>query len=248
MLRLSGLDNEAMTDDQRDAFINMAENLGIDPGEAEEMVDLYLDEIDEAAAPPPATPKPVTIAAPKKASPVNGSAAAVSTAKNAPAASMPTIDPAADRTMFQILSVASASRCSWCRRARSRWGATPRMRRQTSDPVTQVTLTRYYVSRHLITNAQYEVFDPDHIRKRAPGSGEHHPVVYVSSADAMKFCQWLSARDKRRYRLPTEAEWEYAARGKRRPALPLGRPGRSRRSRQFCRLQHCVRLECPRYR
>ena len=30
MLRLSGLDSDAMTDDQRDAFINMAENLGID--------------------------------------------------------------------------------------------------------------------------------------------------------------------------------------------------------------------------
>ena len=31
MLRLSGLDSDAMTDDQRDAFVNMAENLGIEP-------------------------------------------------------------------------------------------------------------------------------------------------------------------------------------------------------------------------
>ena len=36
MLRLSGLDSDEMTDDQRDAFVNMAENLGIDPGEAED--------------------------------------------------------------------------------------------------------------------------------------------------------------------------------------------------------------------
>ena len=49
MLRLSGLDTDSMTDDQRDAFINMAENLGIDPGEAEDMVDLYLEEIEEKA-------------------------------------------------------------------------------------------------------------------------------------------------------------------------------------------------------
>ena len=57
MLRLSGLDSEGMTDDQRDAFINMAENLGIDPGEAEDMVDDYLEEIERQLAPPP--PKPV---------------------------------------------------------------------------------------------------------------------------------------------------------------------------------------------
>jgi len=47
MLRLSGLDRETMTDDQRDAFINVAENSGIDPGEAEDMVDAYLEEIEE---------------------------------------------------------------------------------------------------------------------------------------------------------------------------------------------------------
>ena len=47
MLRLSGLDSDGMTDDQRDAFVNMAENLGLEPGEAEDMVDLYLEEIEQ---------------------------------------------------------------------------------------------------------------------------------------------------------------------------------------------------------
>ena len=47
MLRLSGLDSDDMTDDQRDAFVNMAENLGIEPGDAEDLVDLYLEEIEE---------------------------------------------------------------------------------------------------------------------------------------------------------------------------------------------------------
>ena len=46
VLQLSGLDGESMTDDQRDALINIAENSGLDPGDAEDMVDEYLEEID----------------------------------------------------------------------------------------------------------------------------------------------------------------------------------------------------------
>src|ERR1700730_9589732 len=44
MLRLSGLDTDSMADETRDAFVNMAENLGIDAADAEEMVDLYIEE------------------------------------------------------------------------------------------------------------------------------------------------------------------------------------------------------------
>src|SRR5256885_16399342 len=60
MLRLSGLDTDGMADETRDAFVNMAENLGLDAAEAEELVDLYLEEADkmaepEAVAPPRAT-------------------------------------------------------------------------------------------------------------------------------------------------------------------------------------------------
>src|SRR5438067_13921860 len=46
VLQLSGLDSESMTDDQRDALINIAENSGLDPGDAEDMVDDYLEELD----------------------------------------------------------------------------------------------------------------------------------------------------------------------------------------------------------
>ncbi len=49
-------------------------------------------------------------------------------------------------------------------------------------------------------------------RKAGFEQTDEHPVVNVSWNDAAAFCEWLSKKERKTYRLPTEAEWEYACR------------------------------------
>jgi iron(II)-dependent oxidoreductase len=87
-------------------------------------------------------------------------------------------------------------------------------------PEHSVTVQKFYMDRTEVTNAEYVDFVrdmryevPSHWVRGQPLPGqEKWPVVNVSPKDAEAFAEWRSKRDGVTYRLPTEEEWEFAAR------------------------------------
>lgn len=92
-------------------------------------------------------------------------------------------------------------------------------------PVHRVYASTFYMGKHEVSNAQYEEFEAGHRKKRTRYSrGEGHPVVMVDWREAVAFCKRLSEKEGVRFRLPTEAEWEKAARGAEGRRYPWGGP------------------------
>ena len=83
----------------------------------------------------------------------------------------------------------------------------------------------FFLGAHEVTNAQYRRFQAAHNSGDYRGkslNADAQPVMYVSWENAKAFCEWLSKREGVTYRLPTEAEWEYACRAGSRSPYPWG--------------------------
>jgi formylglycine-generating enzyme required for sulfatase activity len=89
-------------------------------------------------------------------------------------------------------------------------------------PPHHVYVAEFYIARYPVTNAQYRDFvsatgqlPPWHWREAGtfPASKDNHPAAEVPAWKASEYCRWLSEETSRDIRLPTEAQWEKAARG-----------------------------------
>jgi formylglycine-generating enzyme required for sulfatase activity len=89
----------------------------------------------------------------------------------------------------------------------------PPLRRRTKDegPQHRVTVRSFYIGKYEVTQTQWRA-----VMGGAPSAykGDDLPVENVSWDDAKEFCQKLSQMTGAEYRLPTEAEWEYACRSR----------------------------------
>lgn len=100
----------------------------------------------------------------------------------------------------------------------------------TGRPLKRAMVDGFYIAETEVTNGQYAEFikatnrrAPEHWKNNTfPEGAENFPVAGVSYADAEAFCKWLETKINLPVRLPTEAEWEMAARGSENNKYPWG--------------------------
>ncbi len=97
------------------------------------------------------------------------------------------------------------------------------------QPRHEVELSEYLIGKYPVTNREYQFFVREGGKApqgwddgQYPSEKGDHPVVNVSWNEAQQYCKWLSEKTKKNYALPSEAQWEKAARGEDGRIYPWG--------------------------
>ena len=92
------------------------------------------------------------------------------------------------------------------------------------SPIHNVYLDSYKISKYEITYGQYSKFDKvnKNVRATFGGRGDDYPVTSINLEEARQFCLWLTEMNNKSIKIPTEAQWEKAARGTDQRIYPWG--------------------------
>ena len=108
------------------------------------------------------------------------------------------------------------------------------------SPQHEVELDAYWIAKNETTFYQYDRFCEDTGRGLPSDfdkGRKKRPVIGISYQNALDYCQWLALKTGVLFRLPTEAEWEKAARGSDKRKYPWGNSAPNDSLAQFCRCE-----------
>ena len=223
ILKMSGLNEDGLSEEQLLAFTAMGVNIGLSDDEAENLLDDYLNSVDDLSESDSSQQAQLHVpqknAAPEQPKPAMPSTLGLNIPKKDTG---PKLSAIQERAKYEDFSNTLGMEMRLITSGSFTMGNSSLLAMPHEKPEHKVEITRFYMAKFPVTNQQYEVFDPEHHLKRTEWSEDDHPVINVTSEEALQFCQWLSDREESIYRLPTEAEWEYAARGTDGRAYPWG--------------------------
>lgn len=168
----------------------------------------------EAAAPAPAPAEEAPPAEPAAEAPAPEAAPEEKPAEAAPAPAEAAPAPAPAEFRDKLKSGGEAPAMVWVPDGSYEMGSPNFAKDADERPRHTVNVRKFAIGKYEVTIAEYERFAQATGRPMPDIAGMDaatHPVVFVSWDDALYYSRWLSEQTGFKYRLPSEAEWEYAA-------------------------------------